>query len=320
VNARETRIEEELEALLDRAERTPRRLGFDDLRRLARLYRLGSARLAVLRSRRRSDPEAVRYLNALCVRAYTHLQVAPRRARSTGRFFLVEFPATLAATARLQMLAAIVMLAGGLAGATLVAENPAALYACIPARMYPPDLLEGLVTSAAQRADFLAHKQVAFGLKSVFSASLFVHNTQVGLLAFASGILAGLPTLILDFYNGLTLGAFVWIFSRDRAWPLFWAWLLPHAIPGLLAVILCSAGGLVLAKGVKVALHDQRPPRERGMTLRDYVLSGARDLVRLPPPQSRAFSASQRFRPARASPPRRSRSAQSSATCGMCGG
>ena len=38
-------------------------------------------------------------------------------------------------------------------------------------------------------------------------------------------------------------------------------------------------GEVVLAKGVKVALHDQRPPRERRMTLREYVLSGARELV-----------------------------------------
>jgi ATP-binding cassette subfamily F protein 3 len=38
-------------------------------------------------------------------------------------------------------------------------------------------------------------------------------------------------------------------------------------------------GELVLAKGAKVALHDQRPPRERGGTLREYVLSGARELV-----------------------------------------
>jgi uncharacterized membrane protein SpoIIM required for sporulation len=250
VSKPEPQIEGELEALLDRAEATPRRLGFDDLRRLARLYRLSSARLAVLRSRQRSDPEAIRYLNALSVRAYTHLQVAPRRTRSTARFFFVEFPATLAATARLQTIVAIVMVAGGLAGAALVAENPAALYACIPASMYPPDLLGQLAASAAERADFLAHKPVAFGLKSIFSASLFVHNTQVGLLAFASGILAGLPTLILDFYNGITLGAFVWIFSRDRAWPLFWAWLVPHAIPELLAVILCSSGGLVLARAV----------------------------------------------------------------------
>jgi ATP-binding cassette, subfamily F, member 3 len=38
-------------------------------------------------------------------------------------------------------------------------------------------------------------------------------------------------------------------------------------------------GELVLSKGAKIALHDQRPPRERSMTLREYVLSGARELV-----------------------------------------
>ncbi len=38
-------------------------------------------------------------------------------------------------------------------------------------------------------------------------------------------------------------------------------------------------GELVLAKGAKMALHDQRPPRNRGLSLRDYVLSGAPELV-----------------------------------------
>jgi ATP-binding cassette subfamily F protein 3 len=33
-------------------------------------------------------------------------------------------------------------------------------------------------------------------------------------------------------------------------------------------------GELSIAKGVRIALHDQRPPREGGMALRDYVLSG----------------------------------------------
>ena len=40
-------------------------------------------------------------------------------------------------------------------------------------------------------------------------------------------------------------------------------------------------GELVLAKDIKLALHDQRPPRERELTLREYVLSGARELVAL---------------------------------------
>jgi ATP-binding cassette subfamily F protein 3 len=38
-------------------------------------------------------------------------------------------------------------------------------------------------------------------------------------------------------------------------------------------------GELVLGKGVRVAIHDQRPPRERRLSLREYVLSGARELV-----------------------------------------
>ncbi len=42
-----------------------------------------------------------------------------------------------------------------------------------------------------------------------------------------------------------------------------------------------DGGELVLAKGTKIALHDQRPPRDRDMTLRDYVLSGAPELIAL---------------------------------------
>jgi ATP-binding cassette, subfamily F, member 3 len=38
-------------------------------------------------------------------------------------------------------------------------------------------------------------------------------------------------------------------------------------------------GELAFAKGTRVALHDQRPPLERDLSLREYVLSGAADLV-----------------------------------------
>src|SRR5437764_9638685 len=40
-------------------------------------------------------------------------------------------------------------------------------------------------------------------------------------------------------------------------------------------------GELSFAKGTRVALHDQRPPLEQELTLREYVLAGARDLVAL---------------------------------------
>jgi ATP-binding cassette subfamily F protein 3 len=40
-----------------------------------------------------------------------------------------------------------------------------------------------------------------------------------------------------------------------------------------------DGGELAFEKGTRVALHDQRPPLERKLSLREYVLDGARDLV-----------------------------------------
>ncbi|MFL5911942.1 MAG: ribosomal protection-like ABC-F family protein [Gaiellaceae bacterium] len=40
-------------------------------------------------------------------------------------------------------------------------------------------------------------------------------------------------------------------------------------------------GELAFEKGTRVALHDQRPPLDQDLTVREYVLSGARDLVAL---------------------------------------
>ena len=40
-----------------------------------------------------------------------------------------------------------------------------------------------------------------------------------------------------------------------------------------------DGGELVFQKGVRIALHDQRPPRERDLDLREYVLSGLAEMV-----------------------------------------
>jgi ATP-binding cassette, subfamily F, member 3 len=40
-------------------------------------------------------------------------------------------------------------------------------------------------------------------------------------------------------------------------------------------------GELSVAKGVRIALHDQRPPRERGIPLREYLLSGCTEELQI---------------------------------------
>jgi ATP-binding cassette subfamily F protein 3 len=43
-----------------------------------------------------------------------------------------------------------------------------------------------------------------------------------------------------------------------------------------------QGGELAFQKGTRAALHDQRPPLERKLTLDEYVLGGAADLVESP--------------------------------------
>jgi ATP-binding cassette subfamily F protein 3 len=49
-----------------------------------------------------------------------------------------------------------------------------------------------------------------------------------------------------------------------------------RAIAGEVAL---QRGELAFTKGTRIALHDQRPPRELDLTLREYAVSGAQDLL-----------------------------------------
>jgi uncharacterized membrane protein SpoIIM required for sporulation len=76
---------------------------------------------------------------------------------------------------------------------------------------------------------------------------LFTHNAQVGMTCFASGFAFGVPTLLLLFSNGLVLGAFAALHAERGLGLEFWAWVLPHGVTELTAIVLCGGAGLVLA-------------------------------------------------------------------------
>ena len=239
---------ERFEILLARARRLrSAKFSTDELRELGRLYRRTSARLARLRGRG-TDPEAIRYLNALCVRAYATLNVAPATAETP---FWTRLPGTLARTARAQVLAWLLLLGGVYLGASLVHHDPLAAYVLSPAAHgYGADRIDRLLESDAARVEFFAREETSAEQTIAFGGFLFSHNTRVGLLAFASGILAGIPTILLAVYNGLSLGALSCIFLQPPAQIEYLAWILPHGIPELTAISLCNAGGLVLGRAV----------------------------------------------------------------------
>jgi ATPase subunit of ABC transporter with duplicated ATPase domains len=65
-----------------------------------------------------------------------------------------------------------------------------------------------------------------------------------------------------------------------------------------------DGGELAFEKGTRVALHDQRPSLERALTLREYVLDGAKDLVAAEEDMRRLESAMAATAPTRSPPTR----------------
>jgi uncharacterized membrane protein SpoIIM required for sporulation len=237
--------------LLDRSEQIQaHNLSFDELRELGHLYRINAARLARLRDRD-EDPEGIRHLNAVCVRAFAFLYASRPPPHARRPSLATRVLNTIARTWRAQAAAWLLLVAGGLIGGALGSRDSEALSALVPAGLgYSQAGLETLSRSHEARMQFFVHEETSSARNAFFGAELFVHNTEVGLLAFATGILAAVPTILLQLYNGMMLGAIASIFLRDP-WPLdFLAWILPHGIPELTAVALCVAAGLLLGMAV----------------------------------------------------------------------
>jgi uncharacterized membrane protein SpoIIM required for sporulation len=58
------------------------------------------------------------------------------------------------------------------------------------------------------------------------------------------------PTVYLLLYNGMLLGAFTALHHRAGIYTDYWAWILPHGITEISAIVLCGGVGLLLGKSV----------------------------------------------------------------------
>jgi len=247
----------ELEKLVDRVEkRGVRSLGAAELSRLPILYREAISSLGVARAIS-LDRNVVDYLEALAGRAFLCVYGTKTRPWDAVRdFFAWRFPAAVRRARWALLLAAGFLFLGTLTAFALTLDDPDRFYAFIPEEMAqgrtpttPREVLRDGLYGEERAADRLA----------AFSSMLFTHNSRVGLLAFGLGFLAGVPSFILLFWNGLTLGALAAVFHRSGLSPDLWGWLLPHGVTELTAVAFCGGAGLLLAQGlVFPGLHGRR--------------------------------------------------------------
>lgn len=246
----------ELDALVRSAEaRGVRALAPAELARLPGLYRHAVSSLSVARAIS-LDRNALEYLESLCARAYLVVYGTRRHLRDAlGAFVLRRFPRAVRAHAGHVALAAAVLLLGAAAGFALTLHDAERFYAFVSPAVAQD---RGPTSTTAALRDALYARKGAAELLTSFAMFLFSHNARIGLLAFAVGFAGGVPSALLVFANGLTLGAFAALYHSRGLSIELWAWLLPHGVTELLAVVLCGAAGLALGQALVFPGRDER--------------------------------------------------------------
>lgn len=264
-----------LEALVGRIESSGlRSLTARELAELPVLYRATLSSLAVARSIS-LDRNAVEYLEALAARAYFAVY-GPKETffQRTARFVGLEFARAVREEWRAVCAAGGVFLAGVVTAVVLMARDPAYYYGFVDAGLAAGRdptastefLREGLFDGGDIAADELGY----------FSAFLFTHNARVGILAFVTGFLGGVPSAVLLFTTGLMLGGFAGLYHSRGLGLELWSWLLPHGVTELLAVVLCGAGGMLMGAAVVApGRHTRREALARAGRRASVIVVGA---------------------------------------------
>jgi uncharacterized membrane protein SpoIIM required for sporulation len=96
------------------------------------------------------------------------------------------------------------------------------------------------------------------GALHIFAASLFTHNSQVSITAYALGFAFGLPSMFLMLYQGLMMGPMIAVFDSAGLGVDFAAWLSIHGTTELFAGILSGAAGLRIGTAFAFPGHRSR--------------------------------------------------------------
>jgi uncharacterized membrane protein SpoIIM required for sporulation len=245
----------EFEALLGRLESgSLRSFSDDDLLALPRLYRAILSSLSIARSTS-LDRALIDYLEGLSMRGYFLLYgVRESRRDRIIRFFAEGWPAAVRDLWKETIIIAVVLFLGVAVSWSLVASDPAWFHVLMPSEMTQgrdPDAS----AAALRETIFGEHEEGGF---EVFATYLFTHNSRVSIMSYALGFAFGLPTMMLEMYQGLSLGALTAVFAKAGLLVDFLGWISIHGTTELFAAILSGAAGLRIGTAFAFPGHRSR--------------------------------------------------------------
>lgn len=205
-------------------------------------YRRLCQQLALAR-RRGYSPQLLEHLQQLMQQGHALLYRAPPpRWRRAAEFLLAGFPRLVRAHG------AAMALASALFALPLVAIFGALqLQPELVHQLLDPDQVQQVQRMYAPRAERLGRD--SGGDWAMFGVYI-LNNISIGLRTFASGLLAGIGTLLVLVHNGITIGAVAGHLQQAGAGDPFWRFVAGHAPLELTAIVIAGGAGLQLGHAV----------------------------------------------------------------------
>lgn len=249
--------------LLDRSQGGVSRLSPAEIQMLGSLYRAATSDLAVAR---RDFPkhQVTLFLNQLVGRAHAVVyRGEPLAQRRLLRFATHSFPRAFRQALPFTLAAALFFLVPALIAALGLAWQPEAAQWLLPAQV------QELVPVIEQQELWT---DIPVPERPYASSFIMQNNLQVAFLAFGSGVLVGLPTVLVMALNGLILGGITGLTAHyGVGWEL-WSFVIGHGVVELSVIFMAGGSGLMMGWAVI---------RPGLLSRRDALTSAAQQAIRL---------------------------------------
>jgi len=243
---------QKLESLVVSARGGVKSLSHDELQELSLLYRQTAADLAAIRL----DPSSVhfaRYLNHLMTRAHNIIYAGHRASPwAIPRFFRYQYPRIVRRNLRYCGLAIAVFVVGGLAGIALTLQDPD----------FKLQLLGPQMVRTIEHKEMWTHSIIS--VKPLASSEIMTNNMTVAFMTYATGIVAGLGTIYMLFFNGVLMGVIGTACATAGMSLSLWSFVAPHGALELPAIFLAGGAGLKIAHGL---LFPGMLPRKESLAM-----------------------------------------------------